>query len=86
MCFQPMLRSLLIACIECSFGVLRKMWKILNIVTKFNENTQINVITRTFTLHNYIRRNDPKDMIFNIVQQHNYIPRKKQENHSKFSH
>ncbi|KAJ9556894.1 hypothetical protein OSB04_011508 [Centaurea solstitialis] len=42
---------------------------------RFSETIQIDVIMATFALHNYIRRNDAEDMVFNIVQQHqDYIP------------
>ena len=51
----------------------------------FSENTQIDVIMAAFTLHNYIRRNDSTDRIFNFVQQHsNYIPTEELSDHSRF--
>ncbi|KAJ9560157.1 hypothetical protein OSB04_005317 [Centaurea solstitialis] len=67
--------SSLRSCIERSFGVLKKRWKILSRMPRFSETIQIDVIMATFALHNYIRRNDAEDMVFNIVQQHqDYIP------------
>ncbi|KAL4567082.1 hypothetical protein LXL04_022654 [Taraxacum kok-saghyz] len=79
--------SSLRSCIERYFGVLKKRWKILNRMSSFSENTQIDVIMAAFTIHNYIRRNDSTDRIFNFVQQHsNYIPTEEQGNRSRFSH
>ncbi|KAJ9565357.1 hypothetical protein OSB04_001323 [Centaurea solstitialis] len=67
--------SSLRSCIERSVGVLKKRWKILSRMPRFSETIQIDVMMATFALHNYIRRNDAEDMVFNIVQQHqDYIP------------
>ncbi|KAL4559437.1 hypothetical protein LXL04_031575 [Taraxacum kok-saghyz] len=59
--------SSLRSCIERSFGVLKKWWKILRQMSSFNKKTQIDVIMATFALHNYIRRNDSTDTIFFYV-------------------
>jgi hypothetical protein len=79
--------SSLRSCIERSFGVLKKRWRILTKMPHFSEKTQIDVIMATFTLHNYIRRNDSTDMMFNIVDEHeNYIPTEEQDNPSTSNH
>ncbi|KAL4567057.1 hypothetical protein LXL04_022628 [Taraxacum kok-saghyz] len=61
--------SSLRSCIERSFGILKKRWKILRQMPSFNKKTQIDVIMATFALHNYIRRNDSTDTIFIDVGQ-----------------
>ncbi|KAL4568308.1 hypothetical protein LXL04_023917 [Taraxacum kok-saghyz] len=61
--------SSLRSCIERSFGVLKKRWKILRQMPSFNKKTQIDVIMATFALHNYIRRNDSTYTIFIDVGQ-----------------
>ncbi|KAJ9567024.1 hypothetical protein OSB04_002990 [Centaurea solstitialis] len=93
-CFQLMLKRLSTVCIhhfdgsiERPFGVLKKRWKILNKMPKFSETTQIDVIMATFALHNYIRRNDTEDMVFNIVQQHGeYIPTEELDDETSYTH
>ncbi|XP_056682834.1 protein ALP1-like [Spinacia oleracea] len=63
------------SCIERSFGVLKKRWKILRQVPQFSKKTQIDVIMATFALHNYIRRNSPNDLMFNMLDQNpDYMP------------
>ncbi|XP_019196309.1 PREDICTED: putative nuclease HARBI1, partial [Ipomoea nil] len=67
--------SSLRSCIERSFGVLKKRWKILANMPQFSVETQIDVIMATFALHNYIRKNSQDDMMFNVFEQHpDYIP------------
>ncbi|XP_031108447.1 uncharacterized protein LOC116012916, partial [Ipomoea triloba] len=67
--------SSLRSCIERSFGVLKKRWKILAKMPQFSVETQIDVIMATFALHNYIRKNSQDDMMFNVLEQHpDYIP------------
>ncbi|KAJ9543744.1 hypothetical protein OSB04_023451 [Centaurea solstitialis] len=79
--------SSLRSCIERSFGVLKKRWKILNKMPKFSETTQIDVIMATFALRNYIRRNDMEDMVFNIVQQHGEcIPMEELDGEGSYTH
>ncbi|CAH9086232.1 unnamed protein product [Cuscuta europaea] len=46
--------SSLRSCIERSFGVLKKRWRLLKRMSKFSINTQIDVIVAAFALHNYI--------------------------------
>ena len=54
---------------------------------KFSETTQIDVIMATFALHNYIRRNDTEDMVFNFVQQHgDYIPTEELDGETSYNH
>ncbi|KAL4557387.1 hypothetical protein LXL04_035563 [Taraxacum kok-saghyz] len=61
--------------IEMSFGILKGQWKILNRMPKFNVQTQIDVITATFALHNYIRGNSEEATLFDFVEQHpNCVP------------
>ncbi|XP_024636687.1 protein ALP1-like isoform X1 [Medicago truncatula] len=67
--------SSLRSCIERSFGVLKKRWKILNKMPQFSVKTQIDVIIAAFALHNYIRINSQDDAMFTILERHpNYIP------------
>jgi hypothetical protein len=67
--------SSLRSCIERSFGVLKKRWKILNKMPQFSVKTQIDVIIAAFALHNYIRINSQDDPMFTVLEQHpNYIP------------
>ncbi|KAK9135797.1 hypothetical protein Syun_015127 [Stephania yunnanensis] len=67
--------SSLRSCIERSFGVLKKRWKILNVMPQFSVQTQIDIIIAAFALHNYIRKNAQDDDLFNIVAQHpDYVP------------
>jgi hypothetical protein len=67
--------SSLRSCIEGSFGVLKKRWKILNKMPQFSVKTQIDVIIAAFALHNYIRINSQDDAMFTILEKHpNYIP------------
>ncbi|KAL6583736.1 hypothetical protein OROMI_003025 [Orobanche minor] len=67
--------SSLRSCIERSFGVLKKRWKILNRMPKYSIQTQIDIILATFALHNYIRKNSEDDLIFTTLEQHpDYIP------------
>ncbi|KAJ9561341.1 hypothetical protein OSB04_006501 [Centaurea solstitialis] len=41
----------------------------------------------TFALHNYIRRNDMEDMVFNIVQQQGeYIPTEELDDKTSYTH
>ncbi|XP_071687431.1 uncharacterized protein [Rutidosis leptorrhynchoides] len=62
--------------IERSFGILKKRFHILSEMPRFSVQTQIDVITATFALHNYIRTNSQEDIIFAIIDEHpNYIPR-----------
>ncbi|XP_071686762.1 uncharacterized protein [Rutidosis leptorrhynchoides] len=62
--------------IERSFGILKKRCRILREMPTFSVQTQIDVITATFALHNYIRTNSQEDILFAIIDQHpNYIPR-----------
>ncbi|XP_071709397.1 uncharacterized protein [Rutidosis leptorrhynchoides] len=62
--------------IERSFGILKKRFRILREMPRFSVQTQIDVITATFALHNYIRTNSQEDILFAIIDQHpNYIPR-----------
>ncbi|GJY57044.1 cytochrome P450 [Tanacetum coccineum] len=61
--------------IERSFGILKKRWKILGRMPKFSVQTQIDVITATFALHNYICSYSEEDMMFSVVDEHpDYIP------------
>ncbi|XP_058775533.1 uncharacterized protein LOC131649792 [Vicia villosa] len=70
-CAHSSLRS----CIERSFGVLKKRWKILNKMPQFSVKTQIDVIIAAFALHNYIRINSHDDPMFTVLDQHpNYVP------------
>ncbi|KAK9114026.1 hypothetical protein Syun_020823 [Stephania yunnanensis] len=46
--------SSLRSCIERSFGVLKKRWKILNAMPQFSVQTQIDIKIAAFALHNYI--------------------------------
>lgn len=67
--------SSLRSCIERSFGVLKKRWKILNKMPKYNVQTQTDIILAAFALHNYIRKNSEEDMIFTTLEQYpDYIP------------
>ncbi|XP_071718684.1 uncharacterized protein [Rutidosis leptorrhynchoides] len=62
--------------IERSFGILKKRFRILREMPRFSVQTQIDVITATFALHNYIRTNSQENILFAIIDQHpNYIPR-----------
>ncbi|XP_071699252.1 uncharacterized protein [Rutidosis leptorrhynchoides] len=62
--------------IERSFGILKKRFHILSEMPRFSVQTQIDVITATFALHNYIRTNSQEDIMFAIIDEHpNYIPR-----------
>ncbi|CAH9131108.1 unnamed protein product [Cuscuta epithymum] len=68
--------SSLRSCIERSFGVLKKRWKILSRMPMFSVKTQIDVIMATFALHNYIRKFSSDDMIFEVLERHpDFIPR-----------
>ncbi|KAK2403074.1 hypothetical protein QL285_052545 [Trifolium repens] len=62
------LHSSLRSCIERSFGVLKKRWKILGQMPQFSVQTQIDVIMATFALHNYIRMNSHDDLLFTMVE------------------
>ena len=67
--------SSLRSCIERSFGVLKKRWKILSRMPQFSVHTQIDIIMATFALHNYIRINSTDDQMFTMLEQHpDYIP------------
>ena len=41
--------------VECSFGQLKKRWKILYNMPQMDKQYQMSVIVSTFTLHNFIR-------------------------------
>ncbi|CAH9112765.1 unnamed protein product [Cuscuta europaea] len=56
------------SCIEISFGVLKKRWRLLKRMPKFSINTQIDVIVAAFTLHNYIQKNSNEDLLFNFIE------------------
>lgn len=60
--------SSLRSCIERSFGVLKKRWKILGQMPKYSVETQIDVIIAAFALHNYIRMNSHDDLLFTMVE------------------
>ncbi|XP_071694846.1 uncharacterized protein [Rutidosis leptorrhynchoides] len=49
--------------IERSFGILKKRFHILSEMPRFSVQTQIDVITATFALHNYIRTNSQEDIM-----------------------
>ncbi|CAA0811283.1 Unknown protein [Striga hermonthica] len=67
--------SSLRSCIERSFGVLKKRWKILSKMPKFSVETQIDVIMAAFALHNFIRINSNDDLMFGVLEKHpEYIP------------
>ena len=67
--------SSLQSCIERSFGVLKKRWRILTRMPQFSVQTQIDIIIAAFALHNYIRKNSEDDMMFTILVQHpDYVP------------
>ncbi|XP_074318297.1 protein ANTAGONIST OF LIKE HETEROCHROMATIN PROTEIN 1-like [Silene latifolia] len=69
------MHSSLLSCIERSFGVLKKRWKILRFMPQFRVETQIDVILATFALHNYIRKNSPEDLLFRALEEYpDYIP------------
>ncbi|XP_071741399.1 uncharacterized protein [Rutidosis leptorrhynchoides] len=71
-CSHSSLRSY----IERSFGILKKQFHILSEMPRFSVQTQIDVITATFALHNYICTNSQEDIMFAIIDEHpNYIPR-----------
>ena len=54
---------------------------------KFSDTTQIDVIMATFALHNYIRRNDAEDMVFNFVQQHgDYMHTEELDGKTSYNH
>ncbi|XP_048500931.1 protein ALP1-like [Beta vulgaris subsp. vulgaris] len=67
--------SSLRSCIERSFGVLKKRWKILGQMPQFSVETQLDVIMAAFALHNYIRKNSTEDLIFRMVDENpDYMP------------
>ncbi|XP_048498665.2 protein ALP1-like [Beta vulgaris subsp. vulgaris] len=67
--------SSLRSCIERSFGVLKKRWKILRQMPQFSINTQIDVIMATFALHNYIRKSSTNDLMFSMLDNNpDYMP------------
>ena len=41
--------------VECSFGHLKKMWKILTNMPQASMKSQMSIIVSTFTLHNFVR-------------------------------
>ncbi|KAH1238454.1 hypothetical protein GmHk_08G023114 [Glycine max] len=59
-------------CIERSFGVLKKRWKILSRMPNFSVQNQIDIIIATFVLHNYICNNSKDDIMFTLLKQHPY--------------
>ncbi|XP_020270930.1 uncharacterized protein LOC109846115 [Asparagus officinalis] len=67
--------SSLRSCIERSFGVLKKRWKILHQMPQYSVKTQIDIVMTAFALHNYIRINSVDDPLFKVLeQQPNYVP------------
>ncbi|KAL9682277.1 hypothetical protein QQ045_014072 [Rhodiola kirilowii] len=41
--------------IERAFGILKNSWKILKVMPQVSDGRQNDIITPTFTLHNFIR-------------------------------
>ncbi|KAL9678977.1 hypothetical protein QQ045_016829 [Rhodiola kirilowii] len=41
--------------IERAFGILKKSWKILKVMPQVSDKRQSDIITATFTMHNFIR-------------------------------
>jgi hypothetical protein len=42
--------------IECSFGIWKQRWRILQNMPDYPYKTQVEIIVASMTLHNYIRR------------------------------
>ncbi|KAK3222613.1 hypothetical protein Dsin_009638 [Dipteronia sinensis] len=50
--------------IECTFGVWKKMLKILKTMPNFSFNKQVKIVIATMTVHNYIKRHAQRDHHF----------------------
>jgi hypothetical protein len=50
--------------IECSFGVWKQRWKILQNMPAYPYKTQVEIVVASMALHNYIRRRSQDDAVF----------------------
>ena len=61
--------------IERTFGVWKKMWRILQNMHVFPYKTQVQIVVALRALHNYIRRKSIQDVAFNEFDRHlDFIP------------
>ena len=66
--------SSLRSCIERTFGVWKRRWKILQVMTIFPFHIQRDIVIASMALHNYIRIKS-NDYIFHKFNQHpNVVP------------
>ena len=66
--------SSLRSCIERTFGVGKRRWKILQVMTIFSFHIQRDIVIASMTLHNYIRIKS-NDYIFHKFDQYpNVVP------------
>ena len=59
--------SSLRSCIERTFEVWKKRWKILSNMPSYWFDAQRNIVIATMALHNYIRLNSSEDTIFSRI-------------------
>lgn len=68
--------SSLRSCIERTFGVWKKRWKILSNMPSYWFSAQRNIVVATMALHNYIRLHSSGDTIFNRIDANpEFVPR-----------
>jgi hypothetical protein len=61
--------------IERTFGVWKKMWRILQNMHVFPYKTQVQIVVTLRALHNYIRRKSIQDVAFNEFDRHlDFVP------------
>ncbi|XP_061961541.1 protein ALP1-like [Populus nigra] len=61
--------------IECTFGVWKKRWRILQTMPEFPYKSQVKIVVASMALHNYIRRKSGQDVAFNKFDSHpDFVP------------
>jgi len=61
--------------IECTFGIWKKRWRILQNMSSFNYKAQVQIVVASMGTHNYIRRTSLQDVTFMEFDRHlDYVP------------
>jgi len=61
--------------IECSFGVWKQRWRILQNMHAYLYKTQVKIVVALVAIHNYIRKRSQDDKAFSMYDRNsNFIP------------